>query len=340
MTSPRVVFGIPTYNHAHQMERTMRSLLGQSFTDFRVVVCDDCSSDATRDMLSAFAAEDPRLVLEFNDVRHGYTANARKAMGIAGERFPRAEFFAWGSDHDLWHPDWLACMVRALDMKPEASAAWSWFHRIDENDKIVTSKPLVLGGGASDDPLERIRYSAHDLAAGTCIHGLFRRRVLDRIGGLRFVLVPDRLLLAEASVFGPFVQVPEYLWYRRYFGLVSRERQRRSSFPDGAPWYSFLPLTLQHAAVLYRDLVLRKIAEPELSRSQAFQAIKTYVGERRRRLNAREDRKEEVRRKKLHKKKKLEEKKRRAKEQASGKRSFRTGWKNLNKKVKRRLGLL
>ena len=50
---------LPTYNGARYVERTVRSVLQQSFTDFEVVVSDDGSTDGTLDVLGRI--DDPRL---------------------------------------------------------------------------------------------------------------------------------------------------------------------------------------------------------------------------------------------------------------------------------------
>ncbi len=274
---PRCVFGVPTYNHVQHVERSLRSLLDQSFSDFTVVVCDDASSDGTQEVLQLIANEDSRLLLHFNEKRIGYTSNARQTFALAGSFFPDAEFFAWGSDHDLWHPDWLDCMVKALEGEPDAVVAWPWFHRIDENGCVVSSRKLPLGHGESRNPLARIRFAAYGLHAGSCFYGLYRRWPLERIDSLKYVVDPDRLLLAQLSLLGPFAQVPAYLWSRRYQGLASRTRQRRSFFPYGAPWYAYMPRSLQHCWILLRDVVIQGRMRPEVSRTKGGVAIFFYV---------------------------------------------------------------
>src|SRR5262245_32164305 len=49
MTRPRFSIVIPTRDRAHTLEYAIRTCLAQTFDDFEVVVCDNCSSPATRD---------------------------------------------------------------------------------------------------------------------------------------------------------------------------------------------------------------------------------------------------------------------------------------------------
>ena len=278
---PRCVFGIPTYNHARHVEASLRSILGQSHPDLRIVVCDDASSGGTQEILKALASEDPRLLVHLNEKRLGYIGNAQQTLVLAGRIFPEAEFFAWGSDHDLWHRDWLWRLVTALDAEREAVAAWPWFHRIDEGGTIVGSKAPSLGEGRSNNPLARLRFASHRLHAGSSIYGLYRRQALERVGGLKYVVDPDRALLAKLSLLGRFVLVEDHLWFRRYVGLACRARQRRSFFPGGTPWYAYTPRIWQHCWVLFRDVVVRGELRPEISRLVGFGAILAYVAQRR-----------------------------------------------------------
>jgi hypothetical protein len=88
------------------------------------------------------------------------------------------------------------------------------------------------------------------MKAGNMVYGLFRAGALEQGGIFRTVLLPDRLLLAELSLIGEFVQVPQILWYRRYRLQVSVARQRQAIFPEGAPFHSYLPWWMVHGAVM------------------------------------------------------------------------------------------
>ena len=59
MTPPLFSIVIPTYNRSELVQGAVRSVLGQTFDDFEVVVSDNCSQDDTRAVIERF--EDPRV---------------------------------------------------------------------------------------------------------------------------------------------------------------------------------------------------------------------------------------------------------------------------------------
>ena len=59
MTPPAVSVIMAAYNGADLLPATLATLQKQSFTDFEVIVVDDCSKDSTREVLRAWP--DPRV---------------------------------------------------------------------------------------------------------------------------------------------------------------------------------------------------------------------------------------------------------------------------------------
>ena len=58
---PALAIVVPARNEERQIEQCVRSLLAQHHNDFEIVVVDDCSGDATPQILARLAGEDPRL---------------------------------------------------------------------------------------------------------------------------------------------------------------------------------------------------------------------------------------------------------------------------------------
>jgi glycosyltransferase involved in cell wall biosynthesis len=281
MSSPRVVIAAPLFNKAGYLGPAARSLLAQTFTDFKLLLIDDRSDDGTLAVSEALAAEDPRVEVHLNERRLGMLGNTNRALALARDRYPDAEFWALGSDHDLWEPRWLETLVGLLDRHPEAVLALPQTVRIDEHDvpydrgKRGPWRSQTLG---IYDQLERMRAAFRGMVAGDMIYGLFRASALDDLGRLyRPVLVPDRLLLTELALRGSSVQAPEVLWRRRFRGLADLDRQRRSFYLDAVPRYAHLPWWVQHTGAFVLAYALRGEGRPAISRARGLRLAAEYL---------------------------------------------------------------
>jgi glycosyltransferase involved in cell wall biosynthesis len=265
---PRVAIGIPLYNPGPHFSEAVESLLSQTFRDVAFVLVDDSDDAAAADLPQRYAEVDPRVTYRRNDRRLGLTRNWKRAVDLALAIHPGVEYFAWGSDHDVWHPRWLGVLVEELDRRPEASVAYSRSAVIREG-RDPSPRPPCIETVSLSSAAEKLRLLSTSMRAGHMIYGLFRAETVRRAGGFRHVLYADRLLLTEAALYGGLVEVDEVLYYKRQTGKFSLERQRAACFPDGVPPYARLPWWLTHAGALAISLGVRGTGAPRLPRREA-----------------------------------------------------------------------
>jgi hypothetical protein len=206
--------------------------------------------------------------------------NTNRSLSLARERFPNAEFWALGSDHDLWEPRWLETTVALLDAHPEAVLAYSQTVRIDEDGKPYEGRraPWRFDTAGLQEPGARMAAAFRGMVAGEMVYGLFRASALDELGRLyRPVLVPDRVMLSELALRGTFVQVHEVLWQRRFRGLAELDRQRRAFFLDGVPRYAKTPWWVQHTGALLLAYTVHGDFRPGISRVQGAKLAARYL---------------------------------------------------------------
>ena len=181
---------------------------------------------------------------------------------------PRPRYFAWASDHDLWHPRWLQELVDALDRHPEVVLAYPLNRRIGPSGELLARKPWAFDTFGITDSWKRLSISIRQMSAGNMVYGLYRVPLLARAGVYRRVLVPDRLLMTELAVYGQFKQVPQVLWFRRWYGRIfSLGRQRRSFFPGGRPLYMYAPWWMSHGVSLFWTFGVEQQGLPAVTRT-------------------------------------------------------------------------
>jgi glycosyltransferase involved in cell wall biosynthesis len=265
---PRVIIGSPLFNHANDFREAIESILGQTYSDFALVLVDDCSTDETPTIAREYAAADRRVTYVVNETRLGLVDNACRAFEIARKRYPDAEYFAWASDHDLWHPRWLQALVDTLDQDPNVVLTYPLNRRIGASGEVLARKPWAFDTIGVTDTWKRLSLSIRNMSAGNMVYGLYRVPLLARAGVYRRVLVPDRLLMTELAVYGQFKQVPEILWFRRWYGRIfSLGRQRKSFFPRGRPLYMYAPWWISHGVSLFWTFGVKQQGLPAVTRT-------------------------------------------------------------------------
>jgi glycosyltransferase involved in cell wall biosynthesis len=275
----KVALGMTLFNNAALLPEALESILSQTHTDFRLLLLDDGSTDQTPEIARAYAARDPRIRFVRQEERQGMIATWRRAFELACGDGAAVEFFAWASDHDRWHPEWLRALVECLDGHPDVVLAYPLSRGLDGEGRII-DKPLRRFDTAGLSNLrERWRRLCHEgIGAGDMVYGLMRVSAVTSAGVFRDVLRPDRLLIAELALRGQFRQVPEVLWYRRRIGTPSVDRQRTTLFGGHrAPRTIGLPPPVQHAGAMYANYVRRLDPALGVTRATMMRMIALYV---------------------------------------------------------------
>ena len=129
---PKVSVCIPTYNYADYLPFAIESVLHQSFTDFELIIQDDCSSDNTAEVVERYLS-DRRLIFETNERNLALAGNWNLCLSKARGQYIKFIF----ADDLLASPDCLAKMVSVLDRDRSVSLVSSARNIIDSQSRLV-----------------------------------------------------------------------------------------------------------------------------------------------------------------------------------------------------------
>ncbi len=133
MKAPKVSICIPTYNYARFLPEAINSVLKQNFTDYEILIIDDCSDDNTKEVVSNYAKRDSRVRFKFNLVNVGMINNWNLCLFEARGEYIKPVF----GDDLLSSPNALEKMVSLLDSDPNISLVGSARNLIDAESKII-----------------------------------------------------------------------------------------------------------------------------------------------------------------------------------------------------------
>ncbi len=243
---PAICLGMPLYNQSEYLKLALNSLLAQSYGNFKLVILDDSTTEQPGIIARQLADNDHRILYFRNASRKAMVDNWKHCFDHVGD----ADYFAWISDHDIWHPEWLETLVQVLNTEPSVVLVYPRTEQITPDGQKYRKKLSQSFSTVGLSDTQRVRAVCKDARYfGKKVYGLYRVSALRRAGIFRRVLFPDVILLLELCLYGDFRQVDRELWYLRRMAEFSIARQKRSLFVT-KPWYLFLPWPLVNTAVL------------------------------------------------------------------------------------------
>ena len=230
MTSqtPRLSIGVPVYNGEDYIAEAITSHLEQDFSDFELVVSDNCSTDATADIVNDFIKADDRVSYSRNDENIGSTANFNRLF-----RITNGELFRWAAADDRVEPGYLSKVIAMMDADSDIVIGHAESLLIDpHSEPMLEMAQGFLGGDGymeaiklqppagderfhSPHPHNRIDAVINNNHRNFYIFGIMRRDVMMQTKLHGSFYGGDRTLLVEMAMRGTFRKVPEALFASR-----------------------------------------------------------------------------------------------------------------------------
>lgn len=127
---PRVSVVMGVFNGLPHLERAIRSIAAQTFSDWEFVIIDDASTDGSAEVIERYAGQDKRIVFHRNMRNAGLGAVLRAGVAMA-----RGELIARMDADDISVPQRLAHQVEFFDKHPATDVLGS--HALDVTEDEV-----------------------------------------------------------------------------------------------------------------------------------------------------------------------------------------------------------
>ena len=217
--APLVTIGLPVYNGGQFLATALDSLLGQTFTDFELIISDNASTDATEEICREYARADARVRYRRSSENRGFTWNANRVVELAA-----GKFFRWAAHDDACLPTFLERCVETLRSEsPSVVLAYPRSKVINEHGAVLWEHWDRLDLRDSTPHKRLLQLVRNPPNMGTSIYGLMRTSALRQTRGLGDFPSHDYVLLAELALLGEFREIPELLFLKRYHASMSRE---------------------------------------------------------------------------------------------------------------------
>ena len=116
----------PTYNSEKYIAQTIRSVQSQSYSNWEMIIVDDCSSDKTESIIMDFINNDSRISFYQLQKNSGAGVARNQAVDLA-----KGRYIAFLDSDDLWKPEKLQKQITFLELN-NLPFTFSFYECIDE----------------------------------------------------------------------------------------------------------------------------------------------------------------------------------------------------------------
>lgn len=131
----------PTYNCGRFIGKTIESVLNQTYTDWEMIIVDDCSTDNTKDIVLEYSNNDSRIKYIRLRENSGAAMARNKAMEVAN-----GKYMAFLDSDDIWTSDKLEKQIKFMEDN-KYNITCTEYEQIDELgnslDRVIKVKNRV-----------------------------------------------------------------------------------------------------------------------------------------------------------------------------------------------------
>jgi glycosyltransferase involved in cell wall biosynthesis len=208
-SSPTVSILVPTYNYGHHIDEALQSALGQTYSDFEIIIIDDASKDNTDEIVQKYL-KDPRFSYYKNPVNLGLVENFNNCLTYA-----RGKYIKFLLADDKFEPTLLEKFVPIMEQYPNVTLVTS-NREVFGNETKKRVLPLTGLQNGRKVIFESLR-EGHGNWIGEPTTVMFRKSDLVRTGNFNpayYCLVDWEMWLRLLNI-GDCYIIPETLSYFR-----------------------------------------------------------------------------------------------------------------------------
>jgi len=203
---PLVSIVLCSYNGALFIEEQIETLIGQTYKNIEIIICDDNSTDDTISVTRKMMEKDSRISLYLNEKNIGLNKNFEKGFSKAN-----GEFIAVCDQDDIWREDKIEELIKLF---------------VDDDQILLCHGPSVRFKDIAPTHIQF--YNKRNLFKGNNLKSLFyfntiaghniifRKKLLDISLPLYEDVYYDWWLVFSAALFGKIMCTNKVLTYHRY----------------------------------------------------------------------------------------------------------------------------
>lgn len=124
---------IPNYNHSRYLDERIESILNQTYTDWELIILDDCSNDNSKEIIRKYESNPKIAHVVFNVINSGSTFK-QWAKGIS---LAKGNYIWIAESDDVAHPEFVMTLMNRLIENDDTSIAFADSFLINQESEIL-----------------------------------------------------------------------------------------------------------------------------------------------------------------------------------------------------------
>ena len=181
--SPLLSIIVPVYNTIEYIDECINSILDQEFTDFELIIIDDCSSDGSSNRIDEWSKNDNRIVPIHKNQNKGVSDSRNLGLSIA-----KGKYIAFVDSDDYVEKNMYNKMIDLLE-KSGADIAFGGYNKVTEN-KVTRVIPFYSNGQiiSSEEALSYCIAPMHERSSDVFIWDKLYRKASLYIDGQMYLM--------------------------------------------------------------------------------------------------------------------------------------------------------
>lgn len=270
---PRVSVLIPLYKAEKYIAETIESVLAQSYTDYEVIIVDDCGMDGALEIAESYQKKDDRIHIFRNERNYGIAYTRNRGLDMC-----TGEYIALLDHDDVMVSDRLEKQVVFLDANPTIGAVGGNAQWIDGEGAIVREMIEV-----ERDPLE-VKMFLHFRNIFNNSEMTFRKAIADK-NNIRYCDdcygMEDFRFWIEFSKVSKMTNIPDMVLKKRCLSDNETSKSKQNFFKERQEkFYELQKYSLEKSGFIISDqdeFVLRKYMGEEHTQCRRYNEIIYYL---------------------------------------------------------------
>lgn len=140
MENSKIDILLATYNGEKYLEAQLDSILNQTYSNFRLLISDDCSSDNTQKILKEYEKKDNRIQLFFQEKNLGVMKNFEFLLENV-----KNDYYMFSDQDDIWKQEKIEKSLKKL-LETNSDLVYTDLEVVDENLNVTYPSYWKLKG--------------------------------------------------------------------------------------------------------------------------------------------------------------------------------------------------